>query len=148
MRHGIVGRKLGRTRSHYHALMDNLIASLLKHESITTTLPKAKEVRPLVEKLITLSKDDSVHARRMAFRTVRQKDVLKKLFSDIGPRMKDRQGGYTRIVKTGLRASDAAPIAIIQLVDYVPKAKPAKEEAPAATPATEEAAKETAASES
>ncbi len=127
MRHGIVGRKLGRTRSHYHALMDNLVASMLKHESITTTLPKAKELRPLVEKLITLGKEDSVHARRLALRTVRQKDVLKKLFSDIGPRMKDRQGGYTRILKMGQRASDAAPMAIIQLVDYVPKAKPAAE---------------------
>lgn len=138
MRHGIVGRKLGRTRSHYHALMDNLVVSMLKHESITTTLPKAKELRPLVEKLITLGKEDTVHARRLAFRTVRQKDVLKKLFTDIGPRMKDRPGGYTRILKTGLRASDAAPMAIIQLVDYVPKAKPAKE-APAASEAGEEA---------
>lgn len=143
MRHGIVGRKLGRTRSHYHALMDNLVVSMLKHESITTTLPKAKELRPLVEKLITLGKEDSVHARRLAFRTVRQKDVLVKLFTDIGPRMKDRHGGYTRIVKKGLRASDAAPMAIIQLVDYVPKAKPAKE-APAAG-AGEEAKADTAA---
>ncbi|MDR0967036.1 MAG: 50S ribosomal protein L17 [Myxococcales bacterium] len=133
MRHRIVGRKLNRSRSHYHSLMDNLITSMLKHESITTTLPKAKELRPLVEKLITLGKEDSVHARRMAFKTVRQKDVLKKLFSDIGPRMKERQGGYTRILKMGFRRSDAAPMAIIQLVDYVPKAKPSK----AAVPASE-----------
>lgn len=141
MRHGIVGRKLGRTRSHYHSLMDNLIASMLKHESITTTLPKAKELRPLVEKLITLGKEDSVHARRLAFRTVRQKDVLKKLFSEIAPRMKERKGGYTRILKTGFRRSDAAPMAIIQLVDYVPKAKPIKE-TPAPSSSNESVAEE------
>ena len=144
MRHGIVGRKLGRSRSHYHSLMDNLVTSMLRHESITTTLPKAKELRPLVEKLITLGKDDSVHARRLAFRTVRQKDVLKKLFAEIGPRMKDRQGGYTRILKMGFRPSDAAPMAIIQLVDYVPQAK--VKEAPAAPEAAADAS--TAAAES
>ncbi len=123
MRHGIVGRKLGRSRPHYHALMDNLITSCLKHESIKTTLPKAKEVRPLVEKLITLSKKGTLQARRLAFRTVRDEEVLKKLFDEIGPRMKERQGGYTRILKLGFRRSDAAPMALLQLVDFEPKAK-------------------------
>ncbi|MGI5863601.1 MAG: 50S ribosomal protein L17 [Myxococcales bacterium] len=126
MRHGIVGRKLGRSRPHYHALMDNLVTSCLKHESIKTTLPKAKEVRPLVEKLITLGKKGTLHARRLAFRTVRDEEVLKKLFEEIAPRMKERQGGYTRILKLGFRRSDAAPMALIQLVDYEPKAKAAK----------------------
>lgn len=103
--------------------MDNLITSVLKHESIKTTLPKAKEVRPLVEKLITLGKKGTLHARRQAFRTVRDEEVLKKLFGDIGPRMKERNGGYTRILKLGFRASDAAPMAVLQLVDFTPKAK-------------------------
>lgn len=127
MRHGIVGRKLNRTRAHYHALMNNLATSLLRHESIVTTLPKAKELRPLVEKIITLGKkgmdkETGDASRRLVFRNVRQKDVLKKLFNDIAPRMANRNGGYTRIVKMGLRASDASPMAIIQLVDYTPKA--------------------------
>ena len=126
MRHGIVGRKLGRSRSHYHALMDNLVTSVLKHDSIKTTLPKAKEARPLVEKLITLGKKGTLHARRQAFRTVRDEEVLKKLFDEIGPRMKERQGGYTRVMKLGFRASDAAPMAILQLVDFEPKAKAPK----------------------
>jgi large subunit ribosomal protein L17 len=127
MRHGIVGRKLGRSRPHYHALMDNLVTSVLKHESIKTTLPKAKEARPLVEKLITLSKKGSLHARRTAFRTIRDEEVLQKLFAEIGPRMKDRAGGYTRILKLGFRESDAAPVALLQLVDFQPKAKPVAE---------------------
>lgn len=142
MRHGIVGRKLNRTRAHYHALMNNLATSLLRHESIVTTLPKAKELRPMVEKIITLGKKgmDKEHGdacRRLVFRNIRQKDVLKKLFTDIAPRMADRNGGYTRIVKTGVRASDASPMAIIQLVDYTPKAKAA---APVAADADAKAA--------
>lgn len=123
MRHGIVGRKLGRSRPHFHALMDNLITSLIKHESIKTTLPKAKELRPLVEKIITMGRTGTLHARRVAHRTVRDQEVLAKLFSEIGPRMKDRAGGYTRIVKLGFRRSDAAPMAQIELVDFTPKAK-------------------------
>ena len=131
MRHGIVGRKFNRTRSHYHALMKNLATSMLRHESIVTTLPKAKELRPIVEKLITLGKANTDYSRSLVFRTIRQKDVLKKLFTDIAPRMKDRNGGYTRILKTGFRASDASLMAIIQLVDYTPKPK-VKAAAPAA----------------
>src|SRR5262245_55115406 len=117
MRHGMAGRQLGRSRPHFHSLMDNLITSILKHESIETTLPKAKEVRPLVERIITLGRDGTLAARRQAFRTVREKDVLAKLFGDIGPRMKERAGGYTRILKLGFRQSDAAPMARIELVD-------------------------------
>jgi large subunit ribosomal protein L17 len=109
--------------------MDNLVTSVLKHESIKTTLPKAKEVRPLVEKLITLGKKGTLHARRQAFRTVRDEEVLQKLFSEIGPRMKERNGGYTRVLKLGFRASDAAPMAIVQLVDFEPKAKAPEAEA-------------------
>jgi len=123
MRHGIVGRKLNRSRPHFHALMDNLITSVLKHESIKTTLPKAKEVRPLVEKMITLGKKGTVHARRTAFKTVRDEEVLKKLFEDIAPRMKERKGGYLRILKLGARAKDSAPMAILELVDFKPKPK-------------------------
>jgi large subunit ribosomal protein L17 len=123
MKHGVVGRKLNRSRPHYHALMDNLITSVLKHESIKTTLPKAKEVRPLVEKIITLGKQGTLHARRLVFRTIRDEGVLKKLFDDIAPRMKERHGGYIRILKLGPRAKDAAPMALLELVDFKPKAK-------------------------
>ena len=123
MKHGVVGRKFNRSRPHYHALMDNLITSVLKHESIKTTLPKDKEVRPLVEKLITLGKRGTLHARRLAFRTVRDEEVLSKLFAEIGPRMKERAGGYTRILKLGFRVKDAAPMAILELVDFTPKPK-------------------------
>jgi large subunit ribosomal protein L17 len=97
--------------------MDNLVTSVLRHESIKTTLPKAKETRPLVEKLITLAKRGTPHARRLAFRTLRDEAVLDKLFEKIGPRMKSRAGGYTRILKLGFRRSDAAPMAILELVD-------------------------------
>jgi len=123
MKHGVVGRKLNRSRPHFHALMDNLVTSVIKHESIKTTLPKAKEARPLVEKIITLARKGTLHARRTAFKTVREEEVLHKLFADIGPRMKERKGGYTRILKLGLRAKDAAPMALLELVDYKPKLK-------------------------
>ena len=123
MKHGVVGRKLNRSRPHFHALMDNLVASVIKHESIKTTVPKAKEVRPLVEKIITLAKKGTLHARRTAFKTVREEEVLHKLFAEIGPRMKERKGGYTRILKLGLRAKDSAPMALLELVDYKPKLK-------------------------
>lgn len=140
MRHGIVGRKLNRSRPHYHALMDNLITSVLKHESIETTLPKAKEVQPLVEKLITLGKKGTLHARRTAFKTVRDEQVLRKLFDDIGPRMKERNGGCTRIVKRGVRMKDSAPMALLQLVDFKPTAK-AKQAPKGEAPETEAAEK-------
>ncbi len=123
MKHGVVGRKLNRSRPHYHSLMDNLVTSVIKHESIKTTLPKAKEARPLVEKIITLAKKGTLHARRTAFKTIREEAVLQKLFAEVGPRMKERKGGYTRILKLGLRAKDAAPMALLELVDYKPKAK-------------------------
>ncbi len=132
MKHGVVGRKLGRSRAHFHALMDNLITSVLKEESIKTTLPKAKEVKPLVEKMITLGKKGTLHARRVAFKTVRDEEVLKKLFEDIAPRMKERKGGYLRILKLGARLKDAAPMALVQLVDYTPKAKAAPTKKPEA----------------
>ena len=136
MRHGMVGRQFGRSRPHYHSMMDNLITSVLKHESIKTTLPKAKETRPMVEKLITLARKGTLHARRVAFRTVRDEEVLKKLFDDIGPRMKERKGGYTRILRLGFRPSDAAPMAILQLVDHDPiKVKAEKDAAKAPAPA-------------
>lgn len=123
MKHGVVGRKFNRSRPHYHSLMDNLVTSVIKHESIKTTLPKAKEARPLVEKIITLAKKGTLHARRTAFKTIREESVLHKLFAEVGPRMKERKGGYTRILKLGLRAKDAAPMALLELVDYKPKAK-------------------------
>ncbi|MFN7130437.1 MAG: 50S ribosomal protein L17 [Myxococcales bacterium] len=126
MRHGMSGRQFNRSRAHYHSLMNNLATSLLKHEAIKTTLPKAKEMRPMVEKLITLGKKGTLHARRQAFRTIRDEAVLKKLFDEIAPRMKERQGGYTRILKLGFRAHDAADMAIIELVDHVPQPKAPK----------------------
>ena len=141
MKHGVVGRKLNRSRAHYHALMDNLITSVLKHESIKTTLPKAKEVRPLVEKMITLGKKGTLHARRTAFKTVRDEEVLHKLFADIGPRMKERNGGYTRILKLGFRAKDAAPMAQLELVDFKPKAKVKAKDEKKEAPEKEEAEK-------
>jgi large subunit ribosomal protein L17 len=141
MIHGVVGRKLGRSRAHYHALMDNLITSVLKEESIKTTLPKAKEVKPMVEKMITLGKKGTLHARRTAFKTVRDEAVLKKLFEEIAPRMKERKGGYTRILKLGFRAKDAAPMAMLQLVDYTPKAKAPKAAKKAEGEAAEKAEK-------
>jgi large subunit ribosomal protein L17 len=146
MKHGVVGRKFNRSRSHYHALMDNLITSVLKHESIKTTLPKAKEVRPLVEKIITLAKAGTLHARRTAFKVVREEEVLHKLFADIGPRMKERHGGYIRILKLGARLKDAAPMAIIELVDFKPKvkAKPVKEKKGEAKKGGENKGEETA----
>ena len=123
MRHKVVGRRLSVTPSHRRAILRNLAQSLIEHGEIKTTLPKAKEVRPLVEKIITLGKKGTLHARRTAFKTVRDEEVLHKLFADIGPRMKERNGGYTRILKLGFRAKDAAPMAQLELVDFKPKAK-------------------------
>lgn len=117
MRHKKSGRKLGRNSSHRKAMFRNMAASLLRHETIKTTVPKAKELRRVVEPLITLAKEDGVANRRLAFDRLRDKEVVGKLFSDLGPRFKERPGGYLRILKTGPRAGDAAPMAIVQLVD-------------------------------
>jgi large subunit ribosomal protein L17 len=117
MRHRKSGRKLGRNSSHRKAMFRNMAASLLRHETIRTTLPKAKELRRVVEPLITLAKEDGVSKRRLAFDRLRDKEAVGKLFSDLGPRFKDRPGGYLRILKTGPRPGDAAPMAIVQLVD-------------------------------
>ncbi|PIR38889.1 MAG: 50S ribosomal protein L17 [Alphaproteobacteria bacterium CG11_big_fil_rev_8_21_14_0_20_39_49] len=117
MRHGIKGRKLGRNKSHRRALFANLAAALIKHEQIKTTLPKAKDLRPIVEKLITLGKRGDLHARRQALAYIYDEEVVKKLFAVLGERYKDRKGGYTRIIKAGNRYGDNAPIAYIELVD-------------------------------
>jgi large subunit ribosomal protein L17 len=117
MRHRKSGRRLGRTSSHRKAMFRNMAASLLRHETIKTTVPKAKELRRVVEPLITLAKEDGVAKRRLAFDRLRDKEAVGKLFKDIGPRFKDRPGGYLRILKTGPRPGDAAPMAIVQLVD-------------------------------
>ncbi len=117
MRHRKTGRKLGRNSSHRKAMFRNMSISLLLHETIKTTLPKAKELRRVIEPLITLAKKDEVSNRRLAFDRLRDKAAVGKLFSDIGPRFNDRPGGYLRILKIGPRAGDAAPMAVIQLVD-------------------------------
>jgi len=117
MRHKKSGRKLGRNSSHRKAMFRNMAASLFRHETIKTTVPKAKELRRVVEPLITLAKEDGVANRRLAFNRLRDKEVVGKLFEDLGPRFKERPGGYIRILKIGPRAGDAAPMAIVQLVD-------------------------------
>ena len=123
MRHRVGGRKLGRTSSHRQAMFRNMAAALIKHEQITTTLPKAKELRPYVEKLITLAKKGGLSNRRLAFARLLDDTQLQKLFDVLAPRYADRNGGYTRGIKAGIRASDAAPIGIIELVDRDPDAK-------------------------
>jgi large subunit ribosomal protein L17 len=117
MRHGLSGRKLGRKTGHRNALFRNMAAALIKHEQITTTLPKAKELRPYIEKLITLAKRGGLSNRRLAMSRLGDEAQLKKLFEVLAARYADRDGGYTRVIKAGIRASDAAPIAIIELVD-------------------------------
>ena len=123
MRHRISGRKLNRTSAHRKALLKNMAAALIKHEQIKTTLPKAKELGPHVEKLITLGKRGDLHARRQAFAELRDNVMVEKLFSTIAERYGSRQGGYTRIMKAGFRYGDAAPMAVIELVDRDPEAK-------------------------
>ena len=123
MRHGNAHRKLGRTSAHRTAMFANMAASLIKHEQITTTLPKAKELRPFVEKLVTLAKRGDLHARRIAISRVRDVDQVGKLFSAIGPRYADRNGGYIRIMKAGFRHGDNAPVAVIEFVDRDTSAK-------------------------
>lgn len=117
MRHRKSGRRLGRNSSHRKAMFRNMATSMLKHETIRTTLAKAKELRRVVEPLITLAKKDSVANRRLAFDRLRDKEVVGKLFSDLGPRFKDRPGGYLRILKAGPRPGDAAPMAIVMLTE-------------------------------
>ncbi|MBN8921340.1 MAG: 50S ribosomal protein L17 [Rhizobiales bacterium] len=117
MRHGKVHRKLNRTAEHRRAMFANMSAALIKHEQITTTLPKAKELRPIVEKLVTLGKRGDLHARRQAIAEMRDVEMVKKLFEVLGPRYKERQGGYTRIMKAGFRFGDNAPVAVIEFVD-------------------------------
>jgi len=123
MRHGMSGRKLNRTSTARKALFANLTVALLKHEQIKTTLPKAKDLRPVAEKLITLGKRGDLHARRQAIAYLRDEKIVGKLFSVIAERYKDRQGGYTRVLKAGFRYGDAAPMAIIELVDRDVSAK-------------------------
>ncbi len=117
MRHRKSGRRLGRNSSHRKAMFRNMAASMLKHETIKTTLPKAKELRRVVEPLITLAKEDSVANRRLAFDRLRDKEIVGKLFSEIGPRFKERPGGYLRILKAAPRAGDAAPMAIVMMTE-------------------------------
>ncbi|MGC8519722.1 MAG: 50S ribosomal protein L17 [Steroidobacteraceae bacterium] len=117
MRHQLTGRQLSRNSSHRHALMRNMSVSLLRHETIRTTLPKAKELRRVVEPLITLGKTDGDANRRLAFARLRDTAIVEKLFSDLGPRFKSRPGGYTRILRMNPRPGDSAPMALMQLVD-------------------------------
>jgi large subunit ribosomal protein L17 len=117
MRHQKSGRTLGRTSSHRKAMYRNMAVSLIQHETIRTTLPKAKELRRVVERLITMAKQDGVARRRLAFSRLRDKASVGKLFNELGPRFKERPGGYLRILKTGYRAGDSAPMALVQLLD-------------------------------
>ncbi len=122
MRHRNAGRQLSRNSSHRRAMFRNMASSLLLHETIRTTLPKAKELRRVVEPLITLAKEDGVAQRRRAFDRLRDKEVVGKLFNELGPRYRARPGGYLRILKIGFRPGDAAPMALVQLVDQPEKA--------------------------
>jgi large subunit ribosomal protein L17 len=127
MRHQLSGRQLSRNSSHRHALMRNMSVSLLRHETIRTTLPKAKELRRVVEPLITLGKKDGDANRRLAFSRLRDAEVVEKLFADLGPRFKARPGGYTRILRMTPRPGDSAPMALMQLVEGPAAAAPAEE---------------------
>ena len=129
MRHGKVHRKLNRTAEHRKAMFANMCAALIKHEQIVTTLPKAKELRPIVEKLVTLGKKGGLAMRRQAISEMRDQDQVRKLFDTLATRYKDRQGGYTRVLKAGFRYGDMAPMAIIELVDRDPAAKGAADKA-------------------
>ena len=123
MRHRQTGRKLNRTSSHRKSLFKNMSQALIKHEQIVTTLPKAKELKRVIEKLITLGKKGSLHARRLAFSKIRDKDMVSKLFDSLAARYKDRNGGYSRVLKAGFRYGDSAPMAVIELVDRDENAK-------------------------
>jgi large subunit ribosomal protein L17 len=123
MRHRMSGRKLNRTSSHRKAMFSNMLVALLTHEQITTTLPKAKELRKLADKMVTLGKRGTLHARRQAASTLQDKDAVSKLFDSLAERYKEREGGYTRVLKAGNRYGDNAPMAVIELVDRDPDAK-------------------------
>lgn len=123
MRHAKAGRKLNRTSSHRKAMLANMAVALIKHEQIVTTLPKAKELRPVVEKLITLGKRGDLHARRQASAQLPEEQWVKKLFDTLGPRYAERAGGYTRVLKAGFRYGDNAPLAVIEFVDRDPEAR-------------------------
>src|SRR5499433_1974656 len=129
MRHGKVYRKLNRTSEHRRAMFGNMAAALIKHEQIATTLPKAKYLRPIVEKLVTLGKRGDLHARRQAIAQIRDVAMVKKLFEVIGPRYKERNGGYTRVLKAGFRYGDSAPVAVIEFVDRDVEAKGSEDRA-------------------
>jgi large subunit ribosomal protein L17 len=129
MRHGFRGRRFGRRVEHRKSLFVNLCQALITHEQIVTTLPKAKDLRPVVEKLITLGKRGDLHARRQAIAQIRDEAVVKKLFEVIGPRYKDRNGGYTRVLKAGFRYGDNAPLAVIEFVERDVNAKGAADKA-------------------
>jgi large subunit ribosomal protein L17 len=129
MNHGAGHRRLNRTHEHRKALFANMSGSLIEHEQIKTTLPKAKELRPIVEKLITLAKRGDLHARRQASASLKEERLVARLFEILGPRYKDRQGGYVRVLKAGFRYGDMAPMAIIEFVDRDPKAKGAVDRA-------------------
>ncbi len=123
MRHGVSGRKLHKTSSHRKAMFANMAAALIKHEQITTTLPKAKELRPIVEKLVTLGKKGGLHNRRQAYAVLRDDVIVAKLFGVLAARYASRAGGYTRVLRAGFRYGDAAPMGLIELVDRDPDAK-------------------------
>jgi len=123
VRHGKVHRKFSRTNEHRRAMFGNMVAALIKHEQITTTLPKAKDLRPVVEKLVTLGKRGDLHARRQAIAEIRDVAMVKKLFEVIGPRYKKRNGGYTRVLRAGFRFGDSSPVAVIEFVDRDVNAK-------------------------
>ncbi len=127
MRHGFSGRRLNRSSSHRKAMLSNMATSLLKHEQIVTTLPKAKELRRVVDKMITLGKKGSLHNRRQAIAFLKDDKIVAKLFSELAPRYKERNGGYTRVLKAGFRQGDAAPMAVIELVDRNEEAKGAED---------------------
>jgi large subunit ribosomal protein L17 len=127
MRHGVAGRKLGRTTSHRKATFANMATALIVHEQIRTTLPKAKELRPVVEKLITLGKRGGLHARRQALAVLKDTEVTAKLFGALADRYKERKGGYTRVLRAGTRYGDAADMAVIELIDRDPAAKGASD---------------------
>jgi large subunit ribosomal protein L17 len=129
MRHGKKGRKLNRTASHRKAMFANMAASVIEHEQIMTTLPKAKEIRSIVDKLVTLGKRGDLHARRQAISQIQDQTQVRKLFDEIGPRYADRHGGYTRVLKAGFRKGDNAPMAVVELVDRNVEAKGAGDRA-------------------
>jgi large subunit ribosomal protein L17 len=129
MNHGAGHRRLNRTHEHRKALFANMAGALIEHEQIKTTLPKAKELRPIVEKLVTLAKRGDLHARRQASASLKEERLVARLFEILGPRYKDRQGGYCRVLKAGFRYGDMAPMAIIEFVDRDPNAKGAKDRA-------------------